>query len=786
MAEWLLSRGAGDPAAEAARYVNEEVPDGEAALQGARDIIAERLSDDATLRAKVRAFVRDRARLRTNVRAGAVGGAGADGGSGAGAVDRAGAGAGRGRGTGATGAEGETGADRAAVYEAYAEYEEPLKRVPPHRILAMNRGEAEKVLTVGVALAEADEERLLGLVEGAALEMGLRSEPRSEGQSVEPTADRSVKQPGSRPGAGHGSRPARFGASPSDEHLRMAAHDGMKRLLMPSVEREIRNELTETAHEQALSVFRANLRALLLQAPLRGHVVVGLDPAFRTGVKVAVVDATGRLLATDVIYPTPPHNKTEAAGRRLTELVERHGATAIAIGNGTASRETERFVADWLRDRPADRRPAYAIIDESGASVYSASPLAKEEFPDLDVSERSAVSIARRLQDPLAELVKIEPRSLGIGQYQHDVDAKRLEEQLGGVVEGTVNEVGVDLNTASVSLLSYVAGVSKTVAANIVARRETEGPFSNRKQLLKVPRLGPRTFEQCAGFLQIPDAEYALDRTPIHPESYAAAEQLLAELGVGLDQIGGVGTGSGSGSGPGSGSALDSGSGPGSGSGPDSGYAPDSRSGSGSGLGSVSGPSSGPYSGPRSASGSAPTSRSGSGSDVGRAASVSARPASVSARPASVSARPASTRNSQFAGPVAAALDELRDDDIVRLAAKLGCGEPTLRDIIAALKRPGRDPREDLPPPALRSDVLDIDDLEPGMRLVGTVRNVVDFGAFVDIGVGQDGLVHISELADRFVKHPLDVVSVGDTVEVRVLTVDKRRNRIGLSMKTTA
>lgn len=648
LAEWLLTSDSGDPEAEAAAHVTEDVPDVESALQGARDIVAERLSDEPELRAKLRAFIWDKAVLRTAVRATA-------------AADEAAAGS-----RDASGRRNKAG-ERASVYEAYEDYAEPVKRVPPHRILAINRGEREKVLQVAVALGAFDEERFLGLIESAALTLGAKAEAGVNGANDSAGGTR-------RSSAGW----HRGGNLAGAEHLRLAAHDAAKRLIMPSIEREIRAELTQTAQEQALNIFQANLRALLLQAPLRGRVVIGLDPAFRTGVKVAVVDATGRLLATDVIYPTAPHNKTVEAGRRLTELVKQHGATAVAIGNGTASRETEQFVAEWLQGLPEGQRPEYAIIDEAGASVYSASPLAEEEFPALDASERSAVSIARRLQDPLAELVKIEPRSLGVGQYQHDVDAKRLEEQLGGVVEGTVNEVGVDLNTASVPLLSYVAGVSKTVAANIVAHRETEGPFNNRRELLSVTRLGPRTFEQCAGFLQIPGAEYPLDRTPIHPESYKVAEQLLADVGVGLEQVG-------------------------------------------------------------------------DGAEGQR---------------------------------VAAALDAVPEGDVARLAAKLGCGEPTLRDIIAALKRPGRDPREDLPPPMLRSDVLDIDDLMEGMMLTGTVRNVVDFGAFVDIGVTQDGLVHISELADRFVKHPLDVVSVGDTVEVRVLSVDKRRNRIALSMKT--
>lgn len=627
LAKWLLARPGGDPAAEAAKYVGEEVPDAEAALQGARDIIAEMLSDDAALRERLRRMFWQSASLRTTL----------------------------------------LESERSPQYEAYADYVEPVRRIPPHRVLAINRGEREEALKVTMEL---DEERIITAVEAAVLTL----DGAAADSAATPTSSRTAARSSSN-GASPGRAPA-AGASPADEHLQLAAKDAFKRLIAPSIEREIRAALTEKAEEQALAVFRENLRSLLLQAPLRGHVVIGLDPAFRTGVKVAVVDATGRLLATDVIYPTAPHNRTEEAARKLTSLVEKFGVTAVAIGNGTASRETESFVAVWLKELPADRRPAYAIVDESGASVYSASPTGQREFPDLDVSERSAVSIARRLQDPLAELVKIEPRSLGVGQYQHDVDAKRLSEQLAGVVEACVNQVGVDLNTASVELLSYVAGLSARVAENIVARREAQGPFRSRKELLTVERLGPRTFEQCAGFLQIPDAPHPLDRTPIHPESYDVAEKFLATLGLELD-------------------------------------------------------------------------------DVGDGSKVRAALAQVEA-------------NGFDAGAV---------------AAELGCGVPTLLDIIDALKRPGRDPREDLPPPMLRSDVLDLDDLQEGMVLTGTVRNVVDFGAFVDIGVGQDGLVHISELSDRYVKHPLDVVTVGDTVNVRVLAVDKRRNRIALSMK---
>lgn len=597
LAEWLLQRSQGDPETEAEKYISDAVPDVQAALQGARDIVAERLSDDAALRERLREIMWQTGLLCTKTRE----------------------------------------AERSAHYAMYADYSEPVRRVPPHRILAINRGEREDALTVRV---EPDAARCEATVRQAVRGLSRRS-------------------------GGH---------SPADEHLDLAAVDALKRLLLPSLEREVRAALTEKGEEQAYAVFRENLRSLLLQPPLRGHVVMGLDPAFRTGVKVAIVSPTGRLLTTGVIYPTAPHHRTEEAAEQMTEWVRRYEVTAIAIGNGTASRETEQFVAAWIKTLPTATRPAYAIVNEAGASVYSASPLAKEEFPALDVSERSAVSIARRLQDPLAELVKIEPRSLGVGQYQHDVDTKRLAELLRGVVEASVNQVGVDLNTASVALLSYVAGVGSQVAQNIVAYRDEHGPFTSRRQLLDVKRLGPRTFEQCAGFLRIPDAPYPLDRTPIDPESYSVAEGLLAALGLSLEQVG-------------------------------------------------------------------------QGDAVPRV------------------------------------LGQLSDRDITRLAQELGCGAPTLRDIVEALMRPGRDLRDDLPPPELRSDVLAIEDLREGMVLTGIVRNVVDFGVFVDVGVQQDGLVHISELSDRYVKHPLDVVSVGETVRVRVLQIDQERGRIALSMK---
>ena len=452
--------------------------------------------------------------------------------------------------------------------------------------------------------------------------------------------------------------------------MKEAVADAYKRLIAPAVERELRGELTEKASEQAIIVFSKNLRSLLLQPPVRGKMVLGVDPAYRTGCKWAVVDQTGKLLEVGVVYPTPPQHKLREAEDVFTRLIEEYGIEVIAIGNGTASRETEQFVAGLIQKL---KKPglAYVIVNEAGASVYSASKLAAKEFPDLDVSQRSAVSIARRLQDPLAELVKIEPKAVGVGQYQHDVPPKRLDESLSNVVESAVNHVGVDLNTASAPLLSYVSGINASVAENIVHFREETGVIENRRQLSAVPRLGPKTFEQCAGFLRISSGENPLDTTPIHPESYELTYQLLELVGASLDEIG------------------------------------------------------------------TPSLRS-----------------------------------------------KLTQLDIERTAEELGAGVPTLKDIIEALLRPGRDPREDLPKPVFMTDVLSIEDIKSGMELKGVVRNVVDFGAFVDIGVENDGLVHISELSHDYVKNPLDVVSVGDVVTVRVLSVDIQKGRISLSMKT--
>lgn len=517
--------------------------------------------------------------------------------------------------------------EKQSVYTMYYGRTEPLARVPAHRALAINRGEKEGFLRVSV---EADDGRMEGL---------LRR--------------RFVKA-----------------SNPSAQLVGKACDDAFGRLLMPSLERELRNDLTESAQEQAISVFASNLRALLLQPPMRGRVTLGLDPAYRTGCKIAVVDPTGKVLDTAVVYPTPPQKRIEDAERTLTALIRRHGVTAIAIGNGTASREAEQFVCGLIEKLGGDI--GYVMVSEAGASVYSASPLAAAEFPQYDVSLRSAVSIARRLQDPLAELIKIDPKAIGVGQYQHDMPQKRLGQALDGVVEDCVNAVGVDLNTASCELLSRVSGLSTAVSRGIVSYREENGPFRSRRELLKVPKLGKKTFEQCAGFLRIVGGEEPLDGTAIHPESYAAAGALLTACGC--------------------------------------------------------------------------------------------------------------RKKVQKNGSVPGILKAAEEKGFAALSAELAVGEPTLRDIAAELERPGRDLRDDLPQPVLRRDVLSMADLQEGMELTGTVRNVVDFGAFVDIGVHEDGLVHVSQFPTR-VSHPSQAVRVGDVVKVRVLSVDQQKKRIALTMR---
>ncbi len=516
-----------------------------------------------------------------------------------------------------------------SVYRMYYDFSEPVSKIAKHRILAVNRGEKEEFLQVRIEVSSE--------ISISYLKVNCIKKPRSV----------------------------------TSQYVEKALEDSYNRLISPSVEREVRNELTEVAQEHAMKVFSANLKSLIMQPPVKGKTVLGLDPAYRTGCKLAVVDDTGKVLDTTVIYPTPPQNKVEEAKKVVVYLIEKHSVDIISIGNGTASKESEIFVADLLKE--LGKRVFYMVVSESGASVYSASKLGAEEFPDFDVSLRSAVSIARRLQDPLAELVKIDPKAIGVGQYQHDMNQKRLGETLGGVVEDCVNSVGVDLNTASPSLLSYISGVNASIAKNIVEYRETNGKFTGRKQLKKVKKLGDKAFEQCAGFLRIPEGENVLDNTSVHPESYKAAEQLLKILDYNLEDV-----------------------------------------------------------------------------------------------------RQKNLKKLK---------EEVDKRGVSSIAQEIGIGVPTLRDIINELLKPGRDPRDELPKPVLLTDVLHLEDLRPGMVLTGTVRNVADFGAFVDIGVHQDGLVHISELSDRYVKNPMEVVSVGDIVKVKILDVDVARKRISMSMK---
>ena len=591
LADAILSARNGSPSLEALAqpYVSEEkgVSGTDAALAGASDIIAENLSDDATLRGRLRDIIQKTGVIRS-------------------ASDNA----------------------DDTTYTMYHDFSEPVRRMQSHRVLALDRGEKEGVLKVTL---ECDEQAALSAITRAVLH------PRNP-----------------------------FGA-----FLRDTAADSWKRLLFPSLERETRNELTDKACEQAIRIFALNLRPLLMQPPVRGRVTLGFDPGYRNGCKLAVVDATGKVLDTTVIYPHKPQCRVEDAKKTLRRLCTRHHVTCIAIGNGTASKESELLVAEFIRENGGGI--AYMVVSEAGASVYSASKLAAEEFPDYDVNLRSAVSIARRLQDPLAELVKIDPKAIGVGQYQHDMPQARLSETLDGVVEDCVNAVGADLNTASAPLLSRVAGISNTVAKNIISFREENGRFTGRRQLLKVKGLGPKAFEQCAGFLRVPESDNLLDRTGVHPESYKAAETLLTLCG---------------------------------------------------------------YTAKDAADGKI--------------------------------------------GELAARVHQLGEKNA---AERCGIGVPTLDDMVKELSKPGRDPRDELPPPMLRSDVLDLTDLKPGMKLKGTVRNVADFGAFIDIGVHQDSLVHISQLCNRFVKHPSEVVTVGDVVDVTVLSVDPKSKRISLSMK---
>ncbi|HZG59844.1 MAG TPA: Tex family protein [Anoxybacillus sp.] len=590
LAEWLLTFPMNESVEEkAAQFLSEEkeVHSIEEAIQGAKDIIAEKVADDATFRQWIRTETFKKGMVVSVAK--------------------------------------DTEKDEKKVYEMYYEYEEPVHKIVPHRVLALNRGEKEEILRVSI---KAPVDDILNYLRKKVI---LNEHSKAANLVLE------------------------------------AIEDSYKRLIEPAVEREIRNELTEKAEERAIHIFAENLRKLLLQPPLKGKTVLGIDPAYRTGCKLAVVDETGKLLKIDVIYPHPPKNQLEEAKKKLLEMIKNYSVEMIAIGNGTASRETEQFVADTIKGLNED--VFYMIVNEAGASVYSASELARKEFPDLQVEERSAVSIARRVQDPLAELVKIDPKSVGVGQYQHDVSQKKLAESLNFVVETVVNQVGVNVNTASAALLQYVSGLSKTVAENIVKRREEQGKFKNRSELKTIPRLGAKTYEQCIGFLRIIDGDEPLDRTAIHPENYKEVKELLKQIGATTEDLG--------------------------------------------------------------------------------------------------------------SEKLRQALENL---SIKETADALGIGELTLKDIIDALIRPERDPRDDLPKPLLKKDVLKLEDLQKGMELEGTVRNVVDFGAFVDIGVKQDGLVHISKLSDKYVKHPLDVVSVGDVVKVWVEDVDVAKGRVALSM----
>lgn len=580
----------GNKFAIAGEYINEEkgVKNVEDAINGALDIIAEEISDNADYRKEIRKITFENGVLTSKA----------------------------------------VNPEEKTVYDMYYDFAEPISKIPSHRVLAINRGEKEGVLKTKL---EIESDGILGYIEKDAI----------------------------------------LGDSIFKEELKLCIADAYKRLIAPSIENEIRNDVTAVADDKAIKVFGVNIKNLLLQAPLKDMTVMGFDPAYRTGCKIAVIDETGKLLATTTVYPTAPQNDVEGAKRELKSLIKKHNIDMIAIGNGTASRESEQFVADMLKEIP--EKVYYTIVSEAGASVYSASKLATEEYPDINVSLRGAISIARRLQDPLAELVKIDPKSIGVGQYQHDVNQKRLDEALTGIVEDAVNKVGVNLNTATPSLLNYVSGLSKTVASNIVKYREENGKFKNRKELLKVSKLGPAAFTQCSGFLRIPKGDNPLDNTSVHPESYEVTEKILNKMGYDVKNF----------------------------------------------------------------------------ENVDKAEMIR----------------------------------KINALDVNAVSKELNVGIPTITDILNELKKPGRDPREDMPKPILRSDVLKLEDLREGMVLKGTVRNVIDFGAFVDIGIKNDGLVHISELSNNYVKNPMDVVSVGDIVDVKVIKIDLEKGKVGLSMK---
>ncbi len=647
LAEFILAQETKKPVEEEAiKYVSDEkeVEDVQSAIEGAKDIIAEEISDNAQYRTYIRNLTFEEGRILST------------------AKDE----------------------KEPSVYEMYYDYQEAVKDIAGHRVLALNRGEKEKFLVVKL---EAPEERIIQYLNKQVI-----------------TAENSN----------------------TETVLMEAAEDSYKRLIAPAIEREIRNDLTEKAEDGAIKVFGKNLEQLLMQPPIAGKNVLGWDPAFRTGCKLAVVDATGKVLDTKVVYPTAPQNKVEETKKTVRELIDKYDISLISVGNGTASRESEQIIAEMLKE--ISKPVQYIIVNEAGASVYSASKLATEEFPNFDVGQRSAASIARRLQDPLAELVKIDPQSIGVGQYQHDMNQKKLSEALSGVVEDCVNKVGVDVNTASASLLEYIAGISKVVAKNIVVYREENGRFRNRKELLAVPKLGPKAFEQCAGFMRIQDGENPLDATSVHPESYEAAGKLLQKLQMTMEDV--------------------------------------------------------------------------------KKLQAEAAKQSLKPKPQKKDKKQefkVRNTNTAFGAAFAKAFgdngialegDSKKGDsntvtrlskkikDKKSMASELGIGEITLEDILKELEKPARDPRDEMPKPILRTDVLEMKDLKEGMILKGTVRNVIDFGAFVDIGVHQDGLVHISQLSDKkFVKHPLEVVSVGDIVDVKVMSVDLKKQRIQLTMK---
>ncbi len=675
LAEYILKQDATEPLeTEAAKYVDEEkeVKDVKEALQGAADIIAESISDEADHRI----FIRD-----ITTQEGMITSAAKD----------------------------ETAQ---SVYEMYYAYEEPVKKAAGHRVLALNRGENEKVLTVKIV---APEEHVLQYLAKKTI-----------------TSDNTYTTP----------------------FLKEVIADAYSRLIAPAIEREIRNELTEKAEDGAISVFGKNLEQLLMQPPITGKVVLGWDPAFRTGCKLAVVDATGKVLDTKVIYPTAPQNKVEEAKKELKRIISKYNVSLISVGNGTASRESEQVIVELIKE--LNTPVQYVIVNEAGASVYSASKLATEEFPNFDVGQRSAASIARRLQDPLAELVKIDPKSIGVGQYQHDMNQKKLGEALGGVVEDCVNKVGVDLNTASAPLLEYISGISKTIAKNIVEYREAHGRFVSRAQLLQVPKFGPKAYEQCAGFLRILDGENPLDATSVHPESYEAALKLLEKMGLTMEDV----------------------------------KAAQKEAAKKGSTGSLKKDAPAPRAERKSKQQKVVIKNTNTAMGQALAAAMGGMVLeNADAANGGKSGKNAgnSTGNvavsSDNTGAVAVSTLERKIKDKKKLAEELGIGEITLTDILKELEKPSRDPRENMPAPILRSDVLDMEDLKPGMILKGTVRNVIDFGVFVDIGVHQDGLVHISQITDKFIKHPLEAVSVGDIVDVQVLTVDVPKKRIGLTMR---